>query len=177
MQTFITAEDLAPFAEIPQAKAEAMIADVVAKAARIAPCIKDADFADVDAVKAILRGVILRWEANGPSGGRKQLSVGGGGFTQAETHEVFGGGATFRPSEIEELQGLCASTKATSGAFSVDMAPDPYNAHLPWCSLLMSNGTFPCSCGAYIAGQPIYETGEPPVISSTVLPWILPITL
>ena len=51
------------------------------------------------------------------------------------------------------LLGLTGS----SGAFSVDML-GAAAIHLAWCSLMMGAGY--CSCGADIAGVPIYEGGE-----------------
>jgi hypothetical protein len=44
-----------------------------------------------------------------------------------------------------------------SGAFAVDMLSVD-TIHQPWCSLSM--GANYCSCGADIAGYPIYEGGE-----------------
>lgn len=44
----------------------------------------------------------------------------------------------------------------SSGAFSIDMVGRA-SIHLPWCSLSM--GAAYCSCGADIAGYPIYEGG------------------
>lgn len=44
-----------------------------------------------------------------------------------------------------------------SGAFSIDMLPNGSAGHLPWCSFHF--GHFACSCGASIAGKPIYEVG------------------
>jgi hypothetical protein len=41
------------------------------------------------------------------------------------------------------------------GAFAIDMAPSGRSVHLPWCALSM--GANYCSCGADIAGYPIYE--------------------
>lgn len=53
------------------------------------------------------------------------------------------------------LLGLVSS----SGAFGIDMVPAlPLSGHLPWCSL-MFGGAY-CSCGADIAGVPIYEGGD-----------------
>lgn len=43
------------------------------------------------------------------------------------------------------------------GAFAIDTAPAS-NIHLPWCALSM--GAAYCSCGADIAGVPIYEGGQ-----------------
>lgn len=44
----------------------------------------------------------------------------------------------------------------SSGAFSIDMVGFA-NPHLPWCSSMF--GAAYCSCGADIAGTPIYERG------------------
>ena len=44
----------------------------------------------------------------------------------------------------------------TSGAFTFDRAPAARAYHLPWCSTAWGA---PCSCGANIAGRPIYEAG------------------
>lgn len=44
-----------------------------------------------------------------------------------------------------------------SGAFAIDMIPTS-TYHLPWCTINLG-GLF-CSCGADIAGYPIYEGGE-----------------
>jgi hypothetical protein len=44
-----------------------------------------------------------------------------------------------------------------SGAFSIDMVGTSA-VHLPWCALML--GANYCSCGADIAGAPIYESGD-----------------
>lgn len=44
-----------------------------------------------------------------------------------------------------------------SGAFSIDTIGSS-SAHLPWCSIML--GATYCSCGADIAGRPIYEGGD-----------------
>lgn len=44
----------------------------------------------------------------------------------------------------------------SNGAFSLDMIGTA-SGHLPWCAL--SLGALYCSCGADIAGRPIYEQG------------------
>lgn len=47
-----------------------------------------------------------------------------------------------------------------SGAFTLDMVP-ARTGHLPWCSIML--GAAYCSCGADIAGYPIYEgAGDDP---------------
>lgn len=57
---------------------------------------------------------------------------------------------------IDEWWALLALTPPTGGAFAVDMLGTS-TSHLAWCSLTM--GAAYCSCGADIAGYPIYELG------------------
>lgn len=146
----ITTDDLAPFVEIDPAKAQAMIEDALALAARVAPCILSADFAYPDAAKAILRGAILRWNDAG-SGAVTTNQAGPFGQT-VDTSKARR--SMFWPSEITDLQQLCSEAQEAK-AFSVDTAPMVGGVHLPWCSLMF--GATYCSCGADIAGVPIYE--------------------
>ncbi len=140
----ITVEDLDPFADIDAIKAEAMIVDAMALAARIAPCITETDFAYPEAAKAIIRGAILRWNDAG-SGVRTQETVGPFSHSLDGTQNKRG---RFWPSEITDLEKLCRSS--TSGAFTVDTAPGFGGIHAPWCSL--NFGATYCSCGVDIAG-------------------------
>ena len=111
--------DLAPFATIDSAKATAMIDDALALAARVAPCINDADFAYADAAKAILRGAILRWNEAGSGAAQ---SVQSGPFaTTIDTRTQRRG--MFWPSEIQDLAGLCTDNANAGKAFDVDTAP------------------------------------------------------
>jgi hypothetical protein len=108
-------DDLAPFADIPPAKAQAMIDDVMALAARVAPCILDADFAHDAAAVGDPARVILRWHEAG-SGALQTASVDDYSFsfdTRQQRRTLFW------PSEIEELQALC-KTGGLPGAFAVD---------------------------------------------------------
>lgn len=154
---FITPADLTPFADIDAAKAAAMIEDAEAMAILTAPCLADlpADDPKRSAVKAILRGAILRWNDSG-SGAftQQQQTVGpfslGQSFDTRQTRK-----AMFWPSEIEQLQGLCSSGEQGK-AFAVDTVAGGVS-HLPWCSLMF--GANYCSCGVDIAGVPIYELG------------------
>ena len=119
--SLITVDDLSPFAEIPAAKANAMIADAVAMAARVAPCINNADFAYADAAKAILRAAILRWNEAG-TGALQSQSAGAYAMT-VDTRQQRRG--MFWPSEIEQLQALCSS----GSVYSISLAgPDPVPA-------------------------------------------------
>lgn len=161
MGSFIASTDLVPFAIIEAAKAAAMIEDAEAQAILTAPCLPDLlvepedetaaalalRLANRAAVKSILRGAILRWNDAG-SGVVTQQQVGpfGQTITQAPRRNMFW------PSEIEQLQGIC---KGTDGAksFAVDTVPTVV-AHAPWCDITLGGTT--CSCGADIAGYPIY---------------------
>jgi hypothetical protein len=115
---FLTPDDLAPFADIPEAKAQAMIADAEAMAVLAAPCISDPSFLGFDAVKAVLRGAILRWNDAG-SGEVTQVTSGAfsAGFVQTPRKSLFW------PSEIQQLQELCRTN--VRQAFSIDTMPDP----------------------------------------------------
>lgn len=146
----ITPEDLAPFAKIDPAKAAAMIADATARAVLVAPCLKDTKDEDViGAARAVLRRAILRWNDAG-SGGLSQVTAGAFSLSQSQQQSK----SLFWPSEIEELQGLCAPAER-GGAYAVDTAPVVGVAHSPTCTLRMG-GTY-CSCGADIAGFPLFE--------------------
>ena len=147
---FLTPDDLAPFAVIPTAKAAAMIEDAEAQATLVAPCIAgELDAAKMAAVKAILRRAILRWEDAG-SGALSSSQM--GPYSQSvDTRQPQRG--MFWPSEIEQLQGICATS---NGAFAVDTL-GAGSIHTPWCSLMF--GASYCDCGADIAGQPIYGVG------------------
>jgi hypothetical protein len=148
---FLTTEDLTPFADIEPAKAQAMIDDVTARAARVAPCIFQPDFVHLDAVRAILRGVVLRWHEAG-SGALQTASVDDASFsfdTRQQRRTLFW------PSEVEELQGLC-KTDGPAGAFSVDMVGAPIEQHADICALRF--GATYCSCGAVLTGAgPLWE--------------------
>lgn len=145
----VTPADLAPFAEIGTEKAEAMIADALALAAQVAPCITENDFTGDAAAKAIIRGAILRWDDAG-SGGTEQQTV--GPFGQTITTPRRG---MFWPSEIVDLQRLCRESDS-GGAFAIDTVGCG-SVHSEVCSL--NFGANYCSCGADIAGWPLYEVG------------------
>jgi hypothetical protein len=60
-----------------------------------------------------------------------------------------------RVTIIDEWWGLLGLTDP-SGAYTVDLVSSS-SSHLPWCSLAF--GALYCSCGADIAGYPIFECG------------------
>jgi hypothetical protein len=144
----ITPDDLAPFAEIEPTKALAMIDDAMAMAAMVAPCILSDTFESASAAKAIIRGAILRWNDAG-SGAFSQQTT--GPFSVAtDTRQPRR--SMFWPSEVDQLRKLCDDSEAT--AFSVDTVNTTVT-HAPWCALTL--GANYCSCGADIAGFPIFE--------------------
>lgn len=119
MGIFLSADDLTPFATIDTAKAEAMIEDAEAMAVLAAPCITAEDFTYSDAVRAILRGAVLRWNDSG-SGALQAQQAGPFGQTLDTRQERRG---MFWPSEIVSLQSLCAD--AQGGVYSTSLAgPD-----------------------------------------------------
>lgn len=116
MGTFLNVTDLAPFATIDAAKAEAMIDDAEAMAVLAAPCITAVGFTNTAAVKAILRGAVIRWNEAG-SGALQAQQAGPFGQTLDTRQERRG---MFWPSEIVQLQGLCAG--AEGGTYTTSLA-------------------------------------------------------
>lgn len=57
----------------------------------------------------------------------------------------------------DEWWDLLSPTDSKAGAFSI-IPSGCGSAHLPWCSLML--GALYCSCGADIAGEPIFELDE-----------------
>lgn len=116
---FLEPSDLDPFADIPLAKAQAMIEDAESMALLAAPCIADDDFDNAGAVLAILRGAIIRWVDAG-SGALQSQTTGPFGQTLDTRQERRG---MFWPSEISQLQGLCG---VSASVYSTSLAgPDP----------------------------------------------------
>ena len=58
---------------------------------------------------------------------------------------------------LDEWWSLLGLTASGGGAYAVDTVAS-VSAHQPWCSHAF--GALYCSCGADIAGTPIYEGGE-----------------
>lgn len=148
----ITVDDLLPFApNIDEGKAEAMIEDALALAARVAPCILDPTFEHEGAARAILRGAILRWN---DSGSGAVVSQAAGPFSQTiDTSQVRR--SMFWPSEITDLQELCGKP-LSSRAYSLDTYAGARTAHAQVCALVF--GATYCSCGADLSGgDPLWE--------------------
>lgn len=119
----LTTADLAPFATIDATKAQAMIDTALARAARVAPCIRDATLSDdnAEAAKGILRDAVLRWNEAGAGAVTQQ----GAGPFQMSVDTRQPRRSLFWPSDIEELQAICREHggDAPAGAFAVDTSP------------------------------------------------------
>lgn len=124
---------------------EDTVADGTVTWARIAPTTDH-----LAEVKLVLVGAVKRW-AETSSGAYQSQQAGPFGVTLDTRQRT---GFNLWPSEIEALQDLCA-TATTAGAFSVDTAPSLSGTHALWCSI--NFGATYCSCGADIAGFPIFE--------------------
>lgn len=122
---YLTPADLAPFADIDEAKASAMIEDVEARAVQAAPCIMTPEFladdARVAAVRSVVRQSVLRWNDAG-TGVFTQM---GAGPYQASSDNRQERKALLWPSEISDLLAICAEFNGTedTAAFMVDMRP------------------------------------------------------
>ncbi len=155
MGQFLDVIDLDPFATIDPAKGDVMIEDAEALAVLAAPCLA-ADFdpplsvPNIAAVKAILRGAILRWNEAG-TGALASQNAGPFGQTLDTRQQRRN---MFWPSEIEQLRDICKGDAGNGGAFSVDTV-GLGGVHADACSI--NFGATYCSCGADIAGFPLWE--------------------
>lgn len=100
------------------------------------------------AVKAILRGAIMRWN---DAGSGAKSSVTAGPFSETIDTTVSRRGM-FWPSEITNLQSVCSDGQSGK-AFSIDTV-NFNGVHADWCSI--NFGAAYCSCGADIAGFPLW---------------------
>lgn len=113
----LTIADLLPFVpDLDEDKAAAMIADALALAARVAPCIEDEEFEYQAAAKAVLRGAILRWADQGSGAGPALVAGVFGATPQNQPRRNL-----FYPSEISQLQALCGGGRGK--AFSINTEP------------------------------------------------------
>lgn len=156
---FLTEDDLSPFAQIQSEKAIEMINDATALAVLAAPCLANED--DLDdgqkaAVKAILRGAILRW--NEVRAGAL-MSENAGPFGQSFDNGNNRRSGMFWKSEIDQLQSVCRLEAEASGAFAVDTYYTASSVtHADVCSV--NFGAEYCSCGADLSmTSPLWEMG------------------
>lgn len=103
--------------------------------------------------KLVLIGAVKRW-AEAAAGALQSQTAGPFGVTVDTRQRT---GYNLWPSEIEELQAVCAVGTDASSRMGSFRPSGTTSAHLPWCSLNL--GASYCSCGADIAGFPLYEGG------------------
>ena len=118
--SLLSISDLEPFGITDSDKAQAMINDASALAARVAPCLLDDDFLWGDAARAILRSVVLRWDQAGT--GAVQSQSAGPYSVTLDTRSEWR--SLFWPSDIAALQDLCRDNGVETGqAFQIDTVP------------------------------------------------------
>lgn len=154
MGTFLDAVDLPDgIGSALGLTADQMIDDAEAQAMLAAPCLSGTEapltVIQIAAVVSLLRGAILRWNDAG-SGARQSITT--GPFSETTDTTVRRSGM-FWPSEITSLQSICSDGQKGK-AFGVDTIGCG-TIHSPICSLAF--GALYCSCGADIAGFPLYE--------------------
>lgn len=139
--------------------ADLMVAGANARAARVAPCLVSTDPEPSEdqlaEARLILIGAISRWVQAGSGAFQQQTA----GPFSVSTDTRQRSGYNLWPSEIEQLQAVCANGESVGRqAFSIDTAPS-YSAHMPWCNLAL--GANWCSCGADLTAEeyPLYEGG------------------
>lgn len=157
MAEIITVSDLPAALQNAELVAE-MVAGANAKASRVAPCLDSTDPAptpeQLAEAKLLLLGAVQRWVEAG-SGAFTQQSAGPFAMS-TDTRQRRG--FNLWPSEIRDLQAICSAGAGAREAWSLDTSPTgAYALHLPWCNVAF--GATYCSCGADIAGEPIYELG------------------
>lgn len=155
MADIITVTDL-PAAVQASELVDAMVAGANAKASRVAPCLASTEPEptpdQLAEAKLVLIGAVKRWAEAG-AGSLQAQQVGPFGLTVDTRQKT---GYNLWPSEIESLQSICkAAGEGGRLAFSIDTAPTGLAIHADWCSLYF--GATYCSCGADIAGFPIFE--------------------
>lgn len=153
---YISSDDLTIFADIDGDKTDAMIADAVAQAVLVAPCLAVEDDLDeiyLPAVKSVLRAAILRWNEAGTGALSQQTA---GPFSMAvDTRQQRR--SLFWPSEIEQLQRICQAISGDdAGIFSIDTAPSCTTQHAEVCAINFDADY--CSCGAVLTlAGPLWE--------------------
>jgi hypothetical protein len=153
MGTFLNSSDLPTgTGDGPGLTPDQMIEDAEGLAILAAPCLGTTPTTLTDAqivgVKAILRGAIMRWNDAG-SGARSSVTT--GPFSETIDTTVARRGM-FWPSEITTLQSICSDSESGK-VFAVDTVRFG-GVHAATCSV--NFGASYCSCGADIAGFPLF---------------------
>lgn len=132
---------------------DAMVAAANAKASRVAPCLTSTESStssdQLAEARLVLIGAIKRWTEAGTGAFNQQTA---GPFSVSmDTRQRTG--YNFWPSEIATLQDICKSESDAPKAYSVDTLGTS-TIHSDACALTF--GANYCSCGADIAGEPIF---------------------
>lgn len=118
MVALIDTGDLVPFADIDAAKADAMVTHATALATRAAPCLTTStDPSVLAAAKAILVGVILRWNDSGVAS--YQVQSAGPELPGTDNRQRRN---MLWPSEVDELRSLCASAGTSTSNYTLSLA-------------------------------------------------------
>ena len=125
--TVLTLDDFDAYGvSVADEQVEAMIADAIAQATLVAPCLKDEARLDHDQTaqfRAVLRGVVLRWIDAG-NGAVTSLMETMGPFARQQTVDSSKlRKGLFWPSEIDLLQQICRGGPGRKSA-TVDTSPD-----------------------------------------------------
>lgn len=151
MAEIITPEDL-PADVAAHAMSATWVVGANARASRVAPCLAATDPAPTEdqlaEAKLILVGAVIRWSQAGS--GALQTRAAGPYAVGFDTRQRTG--FNLWPSEITQLQDICKSREQQ--AYAVDTV-QPGSCHSPICSVYFGGSS--CSCGASLAGEPIYE--------------------
>ena len=102
--------------------------------------------------KMVLLGAVKRWAESG-SGALQSQQAGPYGMTVDTRQRT---GYNLWPSEITDLQAICATGPTGRQSFSIDTIPVGVR-HAEWCSI--NFGAAYCDCGADIAGFPLFSEG------------------
>lgn len=137
---------------------EMMVDAANAKAARVAPCLVSSDpipsIGQLAEAKLVLIGAVKRWSEAGTGAFSQQTA----GPFSVSTDTRQRTGFNFWPSEITNLQDICKTGSDGRESFSLDTVGSRCTVlHDVACSLMF--GATYCSCGADIAGEPIYGLG------------------
>lgn len=157
MAAIITVTDLPASVQSHELVAT-MVAGANAKASRVAPCLtwdgtvvdQPAPTADkLSEARLVLIGAVKRWVEAG-SGALQSQNAGPFGMTVDTRQRT---GFNLWPSEITDLQAICAGAPTGRLAFSVDTVSTDVT-HSETCSI--NFGALYCDCGADIAGYPLF---------------------
>lgn len=156
-EPFATADDLVarwrPLSESEQATAEALLADASAMIRAERPGIDELLAADPPGMdpslpRMVACAMVKRAMIGIDTGGASSVQQTAGPFSKSTSFANPAGDLYFTRQERQALGGRAQR------AFTVAISGEHQPVHLPWCSVTWGA---PCSCGADLAGEPIFE--------------------